>query len=539
MIEQRPIQRDPLFWLTMLAGGLVLALTLWNGIGVDSAIISYCSWVWKHYGLPPYVGCKEADYPGIFILHRLALLFGENALGFRIFDFLVQLNCLVLIYWLTRKLSGQSLAGVLAGLFYAAYYFGLDFSMQGEREGFVFWLMLIATALSLQLKRSPALRNWLVGSLAGFIFLIKPTFGLLWPLFGAWLILDNAGSSGPALRKALGNFLFGCFWPGFAVVLYYFASGHLRELYEVPVYFMFKVYTRFPVYVATGAAPYSSFVKLNYLTMGPYLLKLMVREYPLVLGGAVLLWLQMGAGKLKPARNIFWLLVSLLVVSLVSAYLQKGIWNYHRIPFWGLMTIFAGAGWAGILERVRGDKQVLVRELARTLAAMALVGWMLWSAGPALWSFAWHYSFRSVKNAHRHQYPIMENAAELVQSLVPPDQEIAYFGQTSMLPFLMLRKLVSPFPFTIHLYETFEDGTMSPLQHRWRRKYNSSFKKKKPRVFVFDTTCLFCSDPDLKPIFRAYCPEIAQALERDYSLVEKIGMIEIYLRQEGQDQPTP
>jgi 4-amino-4-deoxy-L-arabinose transferase-like glycosyltransferase len=174
------VLKDRFFWLSLLLGGFVLSFTLWFSMGADAGMLGYCSWVWVHYNLPPYVGCVTENFPGIFIIHWLILkIFGESVPGFRAFDFLVQLGSLMMIFYIARRLFQSGLAGFLGVLLYATYYYNLDYGFTGEREGFILCLTLVALIIHLALERRFLLRAGLVGLLVGFCFLIKPTAGLL------------------------------------------------------------------------------------------------------------------------------------------------------------------------------------------------------------------------------------------------------------------------------------------------------------------------------------------------------------------------
>ena len=84
MEKPQSLLKDRFFWFSLLVGGFFLSLLLWLDFGPDQASFSYIAWVWKQYHLLPYIGAFDGDFPGIFIIHRLALeLFGTSALGFQ------------------------------------------------------------------------------------------------------------------------------------------------------------------------------------------------------------------------------------------------------------------------------------------------------------------------------------------------------------------------------------------------------------------------------------------------------------------------
>ena len=140
--------------MAILLGGFFLSLTLWYSFGMDQSLYSYGAWVWTHYHLPPYLGVFDQNFPGIFIIHRLAFaIFGESIIGFRVFDLLVQLSSLTMIFYLSKRLSGSGVAGFLSGVFYGIYYFGLGNFDTGQREAYILWLFLISLIAGVTLKK--------------------------------------------------------------------------------------------------------------------------------------------------------------------------------------------------------------------------------------------------------------------------------------------------------------------------------------------------------------------------------------------------
>lgn len=490
-------------------------LTLWFGIGVDASAISYCSWVWKHYDLPPYVGCIEADYPGIFLIHRLALLFGENALGFRIFDLLVQLGVLVMIFYLARRVSGLSAAGLWSCLLYSTYYYGLGFQMTGQREGFVLWFMLAALITMLIIPRRFFLRAFLAAILLSFAFLTKPTFGLLWPVFGVWILAEGLRQRPRQVWIELAAFVLGCFLPPLIVIVAYWRWGYLSNLYELLYVFVLKIYPK--IFVITSP-----------IKAIPYLVNVILHEvFVAVLGaliGLALLWFYGD----KKERKLYWLIIALIVASFISADLQHGYWEYHRIPFWGMVIIMAGGGWAWVLEFIKGRRVIIWRRFFQIALASLLLFLIFLRIPPDVRSFAYHYSFRSLKAAYMVQYPLPVMVADYIKLVINPDDQIFYFGNISMLPFLLNRKLAAPFPFTSFLYAPMADGAFSPLQQRWKKEYIDSFIKTKPRFFIFDTYCPICRNQSLVSIFRNEFPQIQEMLDQNYHLARTIYTIEVY-----------
>jgi len=246
--------KDRWFWFSLLAGGLILLPTLWFNLTMDQSIYAYGAWVWKHYHLPPYIGTWDQNFIGIFLLQRLALeLLGETVAGFRAFDLLVQLGTLAMIYYLSVKLSGERLAGFLADIFYSIYYYGLGSLHTGQREGFVFPLLLLSVIAGVVWEK----RSWrsvmLAGLALGLAFQIKPFYGLAWPLFAGWIFFQRPERLGAwAWGQAVVSGL--CFLaPTLLIVLYYAQGGWLKELYRATLWYGFVIYSAWPALPITKA----------------------------------------------------------------------------------------------------------------------------------------------------------------------------------------------------------------------------------------------------------------------------------------------
>lgn len=314
--------------------------------------------------------------------------------------------------------------------------------------------------------------------------------------------------------------------PAALVIIYYWRLGYLRSLYEMTVQFLLFTYTRFPLRVGTP----EHIFRVTAVSIIPYLFKQILRDYLVALAGVVMLLLRPSFYKSAGDRKLLRVIAAMILVSLVSAYLQRGVWEYHRAPFWGFMMVLAGWGWAEVLERVKGAQPVFWRRLVEWGVALALVLLMVLRIPGYLRSFAVHYSFRSLKSAYLQQYPVVEQAADYLKLTLRPEDGVYYLGNITMLPFLMHHKLSAPFPFTVYLYQRLDDGGFSALQEGWKREYIDGFLKLKPRFFILDTACWYCPGQSLTPVLSSEIPELKNGLEGDYHLARIFGGIEIFER---------
>jgi len=516
---------DLWFWAALVLGGVILAPTLWFGIGADAGMYSYCSWVWKEYQELPYVGCIASDYPGIFILHRAVLeLVGDRIIDFRIFDFFFQFTALGMIFFLARRTSRSSLAGFFAGTAYAVYYLDLGASMTGERDGFVLWFILAAAASGLAFERRVFVKAIVPGLLAGFAFLLKPVYGLLWPVFGIWLLASGGRRE---LRKTLAGLpVFGlsCLVPGLAVVLYYWNAGHLNDLYKLLVWYDLKIYAGMSFFVKLSAGAHG--LQLGLPGAVIYFVWKIFADQPLALFGGLFFIFSRKTGESRD-RAVYYLLPALLGVAMLGAIIQGKPLIYHRIPFWGLMMIFAGCGWAGIADFLRDQR--LGAKLLYPAFCLAVVAILVSSVSADTLRFAAHFVNTDYESSARSQYRSHFATVDYLKSALKPGDQVFYFGMMSQVPFLLKQKLPTPYPFVFPFLRGKNNAPLAPCQETWKNDYVNSFLQTPPRFFVMDTMPFPHHDlPDFRTILREQFPSIQQRLDQQYHLEKTFHSFEIY-----------
>ena len=537
----KPVLKEPWFWAALIAGGAILSLTLWFNFGMDQSVYAYAAWVWKHYQLPPYVGVWDENFPGIFLVHRLALeIFGETILGFRIFDFIVQLGSAAGIFVVARRLSGSARAGFLAAVFFSLYYFELGPMPTGEREGFVLFIFLASIVLSLTLEWSPLLSAICIGLLLGFAFLLKPTFGLAWPIFGV-AVLTSTWKKNPA--KMIPGVLFfslACLAPALATIIWYWQIGHLHDLYQQVIWFNFNVYSKMgpPLGAARNLALKSVHNDL-------------LRDQRFILATA-LPGIVIAAIAAKTAGQKFVrLVISLTVVGLVSYLLQGRYFSYHLIPFWGLMLVFSGVACGWLLDKISGRQKSAFRTAAAGILGLALIALLADNTKPYLRQFALHYACRDLDRAYVANYQKFDGhfadnyylAALKLKPLLKPDDQIEFFGPYPLINFVLKRKLPSAFVCVQHLLLLPRDGGRTAAQDKWIREYGEAVIKARPRFFLVsdyypgqNNPFFRTSNRSLKMALQQDFPALQEILDRNYKFDGSIGKVDIYELKEGQSE---
>jgi len=537
------IFRDRFFWLAFFIGGFFLLLTLWYSFGMDQSAYAYGAWVWKHYGLPPYIGAFDQNFPGIFIIHRLALaLFGESIFGFRLFDFLVQLSSLLMIFYLTKRLSGSGRAGFLAGVFYGIYYYGLGSFDTGQREGYVLWLLLMALILSLTLKNQSRLRAILVGLILGFAFLVKPFYGLSWPVFIAWFLMEGipaesqkAGRKWAKFFPELCLFAFGCLLPSALIISYYWKSGYLREMYQAVILYNFGAYG-LDLPVSPSSPWWEKPVIVVYSISWPNPI--------IIFSGMFALLLKLGNPREIKDHKLFWAIFFLSLAGLISYWLQGKFFPYQQIPLMALMMIFSGM----VFCRLGGKFQEQIRPGRRPVFTLIFYGGLIFlnliSISPDLVDFSCRHTFRNLDRAYlgglnksvdTHFSSNNYLAAKKLKEMIQPEDEMEFFGPYPLIPFLLKKKLPSRFGCVQHLLFLPESGPMLSLQKQWINEYTEAVIRTRPRFFLVSddfpghTHKFFrLASRSLKQALREKFPELQKFLEQNYQLIFQQGVIEVY-----------
>jgi len=498
-----------------------LFLTLWFGFSGDQALAAYSAWVWKYYHLPPYVGVFDHNFPGIFLINRVALaLFGETILGFRIFDLLVQLLTLSTVYYVSLRFCGNKAAGFMSCLFYGIHYYSLGILDVFRPDVYAFCLLVIGIALALALKTRIYLRAMLVGIIAGFAFLVKPIYGLSWLVFLIWFLLE--GKKSRVQKIWLEGLVFAafCLLPSLAVVLYYREGGYTRELYAATLYYNSKIYTRFSPFTLFGAA------KIIYS---------LLLDHPPILLFAVF-GILFAALKMKEAdkKRLFWVQLSLLLIGLFSSVVQNKNYTYHRAVFWGFALIFAGAGcvWIGErlgsgIRRVRGRVSAAIYYLAVFILALTSMD--------SFWlNFMFNHSFRDLKSSYLASAAVYPSnslvdqylAADYLQPMLRPGDEISYFGMwASIIHWQLKSKSPSRFIYAQHLLIRSWRGETLPLQEQFIAEYISSMINSRPRFFLIYEVLL---KSDQRQFIDRHFSRLKTFIEQNYRLIHKTGNIDIY-----------
>ena len=484
----------------------------------------------------------DLSFPGIFIIHRVALeIFGPSIVGFRIFDFLVQLSSISMIFALTRKLSGSSLAGFLAAVLYGIYYYGLANMGAGQREAFIFWLILASLSAIFSGKGGIYLEAILPGLMLGFAFTIKPFYGLCWAAAGLFIWLTRPCPTPERPELKLTVFSLACLAPSAAIFCYYGSIHQLRALYDEIIWFNFAIYSR-------GGG-----LGLSRPEMAWYVIRKIVSEQPLIffasLPGIYALILSRHGERRKSL-----LALAMALVTLVAYLLQGKYFRYHLIPFWGILAIFSGAGLSWTAEKVSGlAGRRPGRFLHPALGIFVIAAMLATGIDGDMRKFAVKSCFRNLDHAYLsvlgthadgHMAANQYLAAKYLERVMRPEDQIEFFGPYPLIPYLLEKKLPSRFCCVQHLLFLPRDGRIRPRQKQWISEYSSDVIQARPRFFLLSdnfpgqhSRFLNLSARSLKLALKEQFPQLQRFLDENYQRIGVIGAIEIY--EWIKDRPEP
>jgi hypothetical protein len=460
-------------------------------------------------------------------------IYGESILGFRIFDFLVQLSCLPLIFYLAKRVSGLGMAGFLASAFYGIFYFQLKAQGTAEKESYVIWALLLCTALSFSINRRRLLRALLAGLLLGFIFVVKPNYGLYWPVFGLLFLAQGLHNGFRKTMEELLLFSACCCLPAILLVLYYWRLGALAQLYRDAIWFNAKIYTQM--------IPPAVIRRRFWIYIVPIVI---FKSYPLYFFPMlVALGLQFKKRTFAKDQCLFWTLLALLIIGIIGYEVQGKFFPYQLATFVPLVMIFAAWAFAWIFGAL-GD--VSRGWYGRVAVWLLLAGLILFAAGGdgASRDFALKYCYRDFDRAYLAGLGTKDDtlsaanlylAAQYLKPLVNEKDGIALVGGYPLIPFLLKKKLPTPFMYTHQLLMLRWDGEILPEQKQWMREYSAQIISAKPRFIIVTENFGVERDPSFnfmtKDIWSALdnqFPELKAFMDRNYQLRKKIGKVHIF-----------
>jgi len=447
--------------LTLFICGVILSLTFTFPFIEDNIPQAYIARRLLH-GELPYVGTWDQNYPGVLIVHILALIIGPSAIAFHIVDVTFQLFMVWVLYSIGSRLGGK-LTGLIAGLLYTMCYVlnGAD-DLAGQKD--VFAAIALASAV-LVLIRSDYRATITAGIFAGIAVLIRPTYDL--HVIVIAIAIGFAPRDNVIRRVAL--FLAISAVPLCAFCLVYLFAGHLSDFWEATFVFTTSVYNPHPRFAIL-------LLPSIYLGSMPILA---------IMGSVALI-------SDKGHRRDGFLLLGLIAASLLSAILLWG-YRYHWQPFFVFEQLLAAIGIAVLFRFlvVRYIASEWMQNMAiAVLVLMILIVNFKGSTMSGVLRDAIHGRLNSQESMYAHFVndafdPVGETRlANYVKAKSRPGDRMESFYTTVYPQYIADLQPANRFILTIPLLMRDASGGFTDMQRRWQKEYTDSLLLVKPRWFL-------------------------------------------------------
>ena len=529
----------------------MLTIVVISPLSTDDLIWHSITLDFYRFGKVPYLSSWDQNFPGIMLIHYLAILFfGEHDLGLRFLDVILQLGFAILFYKFCRIwLRGQIAA--IAVVLYIFYYVSGRGSLYTERD--VYGIMAIVTSLYVVLRAARGLDHgqqsrtkltmyMIAGLFGGYSILIRPTFGLACVLIAIFVQFAQNQNQGRR-KRWMPVLLYGCFCglPMMAVLLFYISiPGGLQAFYLATIRFNLDVYS-----ALRGTAPILT-VLIIFFWRGLLI--------PLVLLGWIALWWQSNGQALRTtlARRqpitifihrswtrseglLYW---SLLLSFLLIAMIQQNYLAYHFAPFYLLLCPISAIGVAWALEYIRGwFLRTVFLVVLGSLYIFFMVGDRREISGFAQALFEGRNPFDAAY-AHHHFSPSFGAVPEkaVIHYLSLPGNDTGAIEVCSFEPMLrahMKRPMAGPYILPTAIALGTNVGSLgaphyTDYQVIWRHAYMDSLCSIHPKFIIFARNTVFWNLRDPYETYLHNLPGFDSLLQASYRYDTAFGCYQIF-----------
>jgi len=522
-LEKQKINFLYLF-LTLISCLAVLFPILWFGFGSDQGLYSYGAWLWRKFGLIPYLHCFDHNFPGIFLIHYWAqTILGESITGLRFFDLIWQVFTITMLYLISSFLAESPRAGFFSALFYSIFYVQLGPWDTAQRDGFL--LLIYLLAFWLVILHQGILSRIFAGIILGFGFLIKPIALILIGIFSIQILTDKKLKWRPGLF-----FLFSSSLPFLFIILYYYHKSALDYLWEA--IFQYSL----------GSYSTDLFSSSSATMRGIFLVRFLDNNLLMILGGLLVFIFRKKLG-VEKKNFILWLLMIFLGVYF-GYWVQGKFYFYQQVPVWGILAIFSGIGFSVCLDFISEKWNIQNKQKSISFcfsAILIIVSFALVS--PENWKFIAKILPNSPSSGQRFYpfYEICALAGDFLRENTKQQDKIQVWGGEAIINYLAKRQAPSRFPSTLHLIINPGIQNKSLVQIKFARELLKSLENHPPIYFLVETHTHigFGVSSDKESLIKEF-PEIYNFLLQNYYLEYKMGFIEFYrLKSSLKDLPQP
>ncbi len=473
----------------MVAGFLAWQSLRWPLIH-DAPLMHYIARLIRE-GAAPYRDIFDMNFPGVYLLHLLALsLFGPGDLGWRLFDLVALGGTVWLIVLYCRQFGPWSAAA--GGLLFALYHLAGGAWRVGQRD-FILCFFLLAglygSSLALESRRLSPL---FLGALAlGAAVTLKPHSALLLPL-PLWIGWRKISPWLPGASLALSAMGL----PPAAVGIWLWWAGGLGPFVELVMGYLIPLYSSLGRSGPWEAIRWQSYGRLFWLTLGAL--------------GAVSLMIAAARRRLETRRGF---LALGAVYGVIHYVIQGKGWEYHLYP----LALFSLLLAAAELQSTRERREW--RSHAALLAGFAALVLILGAKGAEALDPAWI----------REKQQRVEALVSDLSGRVPPGGSIQVLDTTEGGIHALFRLGVRQPTRFLYDFPLFHDSD-PPIVRRFRQEFMGAVSAHPPAfVVVFERGW---PQGGYERINRF--PELSDWLDSHYTMERQGDGYRIYEKRSGQ-----
>lgn len=469
--------------ISLVASAFLLSFQLLFPLSFDNEIFqSMASELYRFHRLP-YLGTWDQNFPGTIYLHWLSIvLFGDSAIGFRVFDLIFHLGMSWLLFMLLRRwLSARSTA--LAVIVYNAHYIS-NFWLAGLKDPFAVGFLLLGTCLLFVLRdgTSRPSKSHLLAFGAGMsiamMTAIRPTYLLfLFPALGfLWTIPQRR----PIL---LLSFLGGALILMVALVMpYALTPGGLEQAYLSTFRYNLDLYGQ-----ARIPSMFLHALRLMKFFLIPGLAGIALALVPRlrVLASIRRVW----DGITRPIAAERVLIVGYAVAGLISLLVMGKYYPYHFEPVMLVLLPFASLAFESLIAGLRRPA-VQVAALLVILGFYAVRVFPLYLVQPVIADAlnGIPHPLEAAQDMLQTDsgYPRSTDAAvaRYVDETSPPGERFESATLNGALRWRTARMSASRFTTFYPLTASSPNGEHPAFQQRWRQEYIDSLLSARPYYIV-------------------------------------------------------
>ena len=391
-------------------------------------------------GMPPYQLVYNSKLPGTYVAYAVILkLFGQTGRGIHLALLLINAACVLLLYWLTKRLFGDLAAVIAASSFALLSAHQAFYGLAAHATHFVVLAALVGLILLLRAEeRKTAACFFWCGLAFGIAYLMKQQ-GILLGMFAfgylAWRTRPGDRTAQPAWLRNLAAFLIAAALPFVVTCLALYRAGVFHA-------FWFWTFTYARAYVST-----TSFSQGwdNFTEAFSYMLYFMPWLLALALIGLLFMLFH------QPLRKQMPFVIGLFVFSFATASVGFYFRQHYFIPWLPAVSILIAVAVVSANDLVA---QMGMSRLFRVMPVVVFaLAWLL--AIQKNSDFFFHLSpLRASRMAYSaNPFAEAEKVADYLRAHTSPTDKVMVLGSEPEIYFEAHRRSASGYIYTYSLVE--------------------------------------------------------------------------------------